>query len=348
MAKRFREEDAASILTAMQGGPVAAAPVSVRGSPRLAAAAAVAAKEAEAKATQEALDVAHILTEQLPQATSAFQELNAEIPTDLVRIENPELGKLTKFLLAVLGQSAVAQIKAKYETARDFLEKTGATTQCNNVIGPWKGKSCWICKFPIPDVQPMGFSPECEHVLPVAQAIFFVGLYQSPEDQANPKWMEALKLEYGWAHRVCNQEKRDAHPVYLDPTTQTWKVSRKQVELLLKTILKSKKYYAPGQNPLRDQLNTYPKGKDWFKDRADEVTQRYESILTYVREKGEGLTVLSGVAVVKGLYDEFLRSQPHDSSSTGSVSPPPAKKARGRKTRRNRRKTRKTRRQRPS
>jgi hypothetical protein len=47
--------------------------------------------------------------------------------------------------------------------------------------------------------------PECEHILPVAEARWYLDLFST----SHPSDGRILKLEYAYAHRVCNQAKRD-------------------------------------------------------------------------------------------------------------------------------------------
>ena len=92
---------------------------------------------------------------------------------------------------------------------RGVLEgTTSAVTQCNNVIGRFQHKMpCYICGLPILAQEKVTDEnrPECEHILPVAEARWYLDLFSTSHasDEA------VLKLEYAYAHRVCNQAKRD-------------------------------------------------------------------------------------------------------------------------------------------
>lgn len=96
---------------------------------------------------------------------------------------------------------------------RNFYESSTPTTQCNNIIKPFENNiPCYICGLPIfkQGEDGDGLGPECEHILPIAQAILFLGVYGAKykPDQIfyNP---EILHFEYAWAHRTCNQVKSD-------------------------------------------------------------------------------------------------------------------------------------------
>ena len=91
---------------------------------------------------------------------------------------------------------------------RGIFETMGAAQQCGRVIGSFKNKSpCYICGHPILDIKSISHElrPECEHILPVSQARWYLDLFAPGGDPASP----ALKLEYAYAHRVCNQAKSD-------------------------------------------------------------------------------------------------------------------------------------------
>jgi hypothetical protein len=81
--------------------------------------------------------------------------------------------------------------------ARKFFEQSKPTTQCNAVV-PFKTE-CWLCGNGFSQTNP-DFSPQCEHILPVAQGVIFLELYSSKKGTVN----EAMAVEYAWAHRKCN------------------------------------------------------------------------------------------------------------------------------------------------
>lgn len=133
---------------------------------------------------------------------------------------------------------------------RHAFSPTSTTSQCGNIVGKFvmNNSICWICGCTIggPASAPAGsrlqLTAECEHVLPVAQAIAFTGLYDSvlakqlentdatapPGEQAaanalKPQYQAALGLEYGWAHVFCNQFKNNKHLIKDD--AQTFRVA---------------------------------------------------------------------------------------------------------------------------
>jgi len=97
------------------------------------------------------------------------------------------------------------------ETVRDIFELADVDEQCNNTIGAVVPGTtlCWICGMPIwaeskdlPCKSDNGLSPECEHILPIAQAALFLQLYDKTNYES-----DLFKFEYDWSHKTCNQTK---------------------------------------------------------------------------------------------------------------------------------------------
>jgi len=112
---------------------------------------------------------------------------------------------------------------------RAFVERTNPKTQCSRTIsGVTKETLCWICGgggFK-DTADGLELRPECEHVFPIAQAICFSGLYESQlvneiaatqDKTAADAYVTAVAYEYRWAHRICNQVKRDMHFIIYNP-----------------------------------------------------------------------------------------------------------------------------------
>lgn len=98
---------------------------------------------------------------------------------------------------------------------RKILEPAGAVQQCANMIGTFAKLAnvpCYICGQAIKRGAGAKheLSPECEHILPVTLARWFLDLYRGkPQVTSNSPWLQrALQLEYAWAHKVCNQAKK--------------------------------------------------------------------------------------------------------------------------------------------
>jgi hypothetical protein len=119
----------------------------------------------------------------------------------------------TDLALLMFGPSRVARWEAMFpnDKVRGIFEIAEVDAQCNQTVGAVKpGETpCWICGMPIwslsealPETWKNGHSPECEHILPVAQAAIFLQLY----DRVNSS-SKLFELEYAWSHKTCNQTK---------------------------------------------------------------------------------------------------------------------------------------------
>ena len=100
---------------------------------------------------------------------------------------------------------------------RQFVEHAQPIPQCESTIGNYHkyvNPTCYICGEPwIKGVQS---SMECEHILCVIHGIEYYGLLQSvylSEEQKN-----FLSILYAWAHRCCNQRKRNIAFIRKNPS----------------------------------------------------------------------------------------------------------------------------------
>ena len=173
---------------------------------------------------------------------------------------------LSELAYTMFGKTYVEELISKkiIDGPRDIWELSSPTTQCENIIGKATGETrCWICNLPIQD-NVLGLTPECEHVLPIAQAILYMGLFSvSAVKKIFPTEMfvlpgmksEALKLEYRWAHRVCNQVKNDDS--YLDYNSATGKyfVREDKIRDLLKRIKTNTRSYGKDIKPILIDLS---------------------------------------------------------------------------------------------
>jgi hypothetical protein len=129
------------------------------------------------------------------------------------------------FVEKAFGTDFIQALKLYGLTTRDLYELSSPTTQCNNVIGKCDpiNCTCWLCGLPIyldeqgnrtQDKRNIGdrFTPECEHVLPVMQAVLVFGaLYSERGLEQGDDWWNYLDplfpLEYKWSHSICNNIK---------------------------------------------------------------------------------------------------------------------------------------------
>jgi len=127
------------------------------------------------------------------------------IPTNTYSIRgnfDPE-SKLTKILEGIYGPPIVRKFMnnngKRERAARKIVELVSPTIQCTNTIGNEGIDICWLCGGQTKDNAVL--KPICEHILPIAQAVFFLKLYNT---QDSDKYAVTEKLEYGWSHAYCN------------------------------------------------------------------------------------------------------------------------------------------------
>ena len=194
--------------------------------------------------------------------------------------------------------------------ARQIWELTNPQQQCANVVGEFKDipekdirKNCYICGFEIVDTNNprAGLSPECEHILPIIQAMFFLDLYR-PNDKKlcnqgvlNPveckEITETLKEEYAWSHRTCNQIKSDLYTFLqtkIDPTTKypSWDFSENHTKQLLNAIMNTTKF-DPGS--IQYSITHYDGGREkWLRDRVEKLREKTAPIVARIQSRGNG------------------------------------------------------------
>jgi hypothetical protein len=121
----------------------------------------------------------------------------------------------TLFGQEVGDEMALRAGRGKEYDYRSVLEPTPPVTQCERaglVLEP-NVTPCYLCGQPIPDPSTLKGGPshelymECEHILPVTQARWFLDLYMTTRRPSDEWHQTAVRLEYAYAHRVCNQAK---------------------------------------------------------------------------------------------------------------------------------------------
>jgi hypothetical protein len=251
--------------------------------------------------------------------------------------------RLTDFAKTIFGEDTVKKLMDRGINPRKLWSLSTNITQCNNVIGTHKG-NCWICETPIRNVK--GLAPECEHILPVAQAVIFLSLYSAKREYGRPKNNNYAKmakdpefehyvkefpplkinakndkagydmlyhLEYGWAHQICNQEKSDICAIV--SKNGKAEVSIKNVKYILKKIYKSER---EGHEKLHELFNEkgYTTEDEFVKGCTNNVLKRYNEIVNFLNKTAAkdmnrfNLTLLSGV--VTALDISNMREEGHD------------------------------------
>jgi hypothetical protein len=193
----------------------------------------------------------------------------------------------------IFGTKVVDILKDKKMTYRDIWETSSPTTQCGNTIGDAvDGVSiCWLCGFAI-DMSIDAFKPECEHVLPVGQALVFLDLYKHSvhKGDISKELAQMLKLEYRWSHSVCNRIKSD---------TNFLGFNSKGAPIILEGVITN--YLSEIYSKSDDLKSLVGRGKsvnDWNKSRLADISKQLNSISKFINEKTTGLLLLSGVAAL--------------------------------------------------
>jgi hypothetical protein len=239
---------------------------------------------------------------------------------------------LKELAYAVFGKGAVDKYlegtpKAKMsKKLRQIWELSGIEEQCNAVIGKSVDNEtkCWICGFEV-DKTLNGLKASCEHVLPVAQARFFLDLYNPEYDkdgELTPEKRELLTLEYGWSHFFCNLMKGSGSYLETSSDSRGHIVWRPNKENILKTIDNILSYNTGKKaeqgrffKESNDVIIRRIKGSrnEWRQSRIDDIIQRkINPILKYLQgpniDNGRaGLIMLAGVASC--MHEDVIRRQ---------------------------------------
>jgi hypothetical protein len=206
---------------------------------------------------------------------------------------------LKRLAVAVFGEEAIRILQAKGFNVREIWElHSSPTVQCNNTIGPVKYSSteCWICGLPVKQ-KIKGLTPECDHVLPIAQAIIFLSLYRAGVGVKDEEKL-GLELEYGWAHNVCNQEKSDMCPIVKNASTGKFQINDGDIRQMLSDIYVSNR----SQEFTEELVKVYRTKSEFISGRLGVLKSRYKDIIRFfLRGEGEqfqDLFILAGYATL--------------------------------------------------
>jgi hypothetical protein len=213
-----------------------------------------------------------------------------------------ELLPLTAMITKMFGPEFVQFIKEKFGSLRNFYETSSATTQCNRTVGSLIPNSslCWICGYDIVVGVPeeRAFAPECEHIFPVAQALFFIGLY-SNDIKDNANYIEKLKLEYAWAHHVCNQIKSDKHFIEdrVEGPYRRWSVSRVKIQEFLNDILRRGNTYAGGGDMVKNEIKAENITQaDWVARQTEVIHRKCYDLIDTIPPGHDNFWILATVS----------------------------------------------------
>ncbi len=193
---------------------------------------------------------------------------------------------------------------------RNVYEASNPTTQCNNVIGPFiEGTECYICGMKIIQKGASnGLSPECEHILPIAQAVMFLNLYGAKfkKNQLfyNP---DKLPLEYAWAHRTCNQIKSDDSYIsykQTNPTGSKFIVDDTKLKQFMNKIWNNNRSDSNEFNKILHKNYKTTNNNDtlFIKKQFPVVRKRFEDIIEYLNsfDAPELLILIAATKALEG------------------------------------------------
>jgi len=189
-----------------------------------------------------------------------------------------EIRGLTALAEGVFGKQIIDDVKQRGITVRELWELSSPTVQCNAIIGPYtlRKTPCWICGLPIQKIS--GLTAECEHILPVAQAVMYLRLYSG-----RTGIQESMRYEYDWAHVVCNQEKSDSSPLYYTATSE-FAINRDEIKRILRNIYTS---HRQDSGAIKNQLlYTFRTIDSFIADRIDKVQEKYSRIIDFINTPG--------------------------------------------------------------
>lgn len=187
----------------------------------------------------------------------------------------------------VFDPKLVEEMKQAVGTYRGIFEPSGPTTQCEKSGHPFvAGMPCYICGFPIPDTTTLDgpsdeLYPECEHLFPVTQARWFLDLYMSTRPPTDMWTEQAVKLEYDYAHRVCNQAK--GMKSFVMDTEGVPSYSKRNTESILKHI--RDRATANLKKGYRDTTGTMTRIAETITTRVPAVKARIDTLVDHVKSQ---------------------------------------------------------------
>jgi hypothetical protein len=247
----------------------------------------------------------------LNQAMAGFLKRNTAETFDQSLAELFKIG-LQELCCLAFGTERIALWITRKGTVRKIFEQEDPEDQCNGTIGEAGVRPCWICGMEIDPTETHPtkaqiaagkttnpFAPECEHILPIAQAAIFIDLFKRTPEGISGDRSYIYELEYDWAHSACNQTKSDE--VYVDgvlaapvgPFASLPLIDTNDFNGLLKRILAGSRDNREGE--FVDALRAYIASdygepgvsertaiKEWKEDRMEIFTDKYEAIYRFI------------------------------------------------------------------
>ncbi len=221
---------------------------------------------------------------------------------------------------------------------RKVLEPIEAVEQCEKALkDTTQSPNCYLCGQIIYQKSEFGKNyahalyPECEHILPVTTARWYLTLYMGKNALYAA---EELEMEYAWAHRVCNQTK--SNELYVTENRDTRKLEINEAKLVesLQDIGAAAKTYLAGSKSIaslthRETLEAIAKlktTKNAAKERSGAViSEKLTRIVNYVNGQPAGpMTTLARVTFmmdtsvmtkdIQTVAEEYFKANPDEVS----------------------------------
>jgi flagellar biosynthesis GTPase FlhF len=196
--------------------------------------------------------------------------LNRTMNHSLQLLDHSRDGKYTEFCSYFFGATDGKE-------ARDILEALSADSQCNAVIGkPIIGITrCWICNLKLSGET----KPQCEHILPIIDALFYLNLYQYSNSFADLGALQRaiLVLEYLWSEKCCNETKNNDQWLAFDEDGICY-INRYVIKESMKRIMEAANNREGGRE-CWEHLREYVEGKIKAKVDVKANIDRIEGIL---------------------------------------------------------------------
>jgi len=270
----------------------------------------------------------------LKRDLAKFEKANPAGTFDQERAQLFGIG-LTDLCCMAFGTERIALWQTKKGTVRAIFEHEDPPDQCNNTIGPAGSRPCWICGMAIDPAQrhpnaqevadgvkPNPLAPECEHILPIAQAAIFLDLHSRSTGDEERNGIYAL--EYDWAHSACNQTKND--DVYINnilaaplggefggfPLIDT----RGFAELLRQVRGGKRDRDGAMVRSLNAHVARYGSQQEWIKERTGVLIAKYQAIYRFINARNSAaapsLFMLSLASCVMQLPNRIRNCEKRD------------------------------------
>lgn len=190
---------------------------------------------------------------------------------------------LTKLAKSIYGDDVVDAWVSSRRKVRDIWENAEVSAQCVNTIGPYgqgENKTCWLCGLAF-DPTKEALKPICEHILPIAQAVFFLELYAKSKGQSLSKENvpEVMSLEYGWGHAICNSIKSGS--IFIRPADKGGAGFVKTDTLVISNYL-AKLVTTPSKLEGVDQIKAALYTPQQYQIAKDSITSKIDKIVEFI------------------------------------------------------------------